>query len=649
MVDSTPTTGPVSAQNFALAGGWVSGGMATVQADGKILALNEPLRDWFLSQDAKARDWTDFWSELWALYPDWRQPITEAWETPDTYRRLELAASNGQSVEVELARHDALVTLRIDSILPPVAELEEGSAEDFLRTDSARRQSYIRLLRAEGQLNNLIRRWPGVIFSQRADLSFHFISDKIEELTGVPVDEWKRLPQRFWQVVHEGDVDDVRHQLRRASGVAPDGPCVFRLRNLKTGRVSYVAEHRQAVRTQRGLLLGYDGVWLDVTRQNIAEKRLSTAAWKDTLSVLTMGLAHDFSNIIAGIHSLSEAYQAEISPDHPFQEGLKLIKGNSMQASQLVHRILQLHHGKIGEKNYHNLNELVREILDLVRKIVPRHIRIDSVVGTESLPVYADSIEFRQVLINLARNAVDAMPQGGALRFEVSRHDTFPPLMHVEGVLPRLPSLCISTEDTGCGIPAQHLNSIFDPFFTTKSVEKGSGLGLYNARLFAEKHHGAISVDSIEKKGTCVRVWLPEADFTEGERNELEPAPKRRTLLVFGPSGDALDSMADFLRRSGQSVVLASPPQNAARLLEGQDYSLAGVLLLAQGADRAYTELASAVRRTGLPIKVIVQATGCNQDELDSELTGQADLVLPADMTRVAMTTSINSLFAHDP
>ena len=75
----------------------------------------------------------------------------------------------------------------------------------------------------------------------------------------------------------------------------------FRLRHAQTGRVIYVWEHRQAVRSRNGLLLGYEGIWLDITRQTIAERRLSTLAWKESMGVLTMGLTHDFTNLLAGV------------------------------------------------------------------------------------------------------------------------------------------------------------------------------------------------------------------------------------------------------------------------------------------------------------------------------------------------------------
>ena len=646
----SPAAGSLLKRGLGSPGHWICGGMVILNPVGKVQEMNEPLRNWLGISDLDEIPDREFWPLLWTVHPEWKEPLSQDMDNGAVFSRRELHAGQDherQWFRVELARHGGITFLQIDSILPPLADLEEGAAGDFLENESARRQMFVRLLRAEGQLNNLVRRWPGVIFSQRPDLTFQFVSPKIEELTGVTQEEWKQLPHRFWQVVHEGDVDELQQQLKQAAQ-SPDGVTgVYRIRHIKNGRIAYVLEHREAVKTQNGFLLGYEGVWLDVTRQTIAEKRLSSAAWKETLAVLTMGLAHDFSNIMAGIHSLSEDFQAQVGPEHPFHEGLGLIKRNSMQASQLIHRILHLHHGKIGERTYHNLNDLAAEIIDLVRKIVPRHIRIEATKATESLPVYADGVEFRQVLVNLALNAVDAMPQGGQLHFRLSRHESYPALMHVQGALPRLPSVCVAIEDSGCGIPARHLASVFDPFFTTKSLEKGSGLGLYNARIFAEKHHGAISIDSVERQGTTVCVWLPEADFTEAERAGTQSLTPRRAVLVFGQPGPTLDSTAKFLRESGFSVAVVSSPSETSEFLQRPDYTIAGVLLLAQGSEPGCAQVVGVVRRTRLPIKVITQIIGCNQDELDPELLTSSDLVLPTDLSRVEILARINSVLVE--
>jgi signal transduction histidine kinase len=508
---------------------------------------------------------------------------------------------------------------------------------------------FVRLMQAEAKLDNLVRRWPGVIFSQRPDYTFQFVSPKIENFTGVPVGYWERPPQRFWEVVHEADVEEVKLQIKRAMQAPQGVTSTYRIRHVQTGQVAYVLEHRQAVVSPNGLLLGYEGVWLDVTRQTIAERRLSTAAWKETLGLVTMGLAHDFSNIMAGIHALSESFLTQIDAKHPFQEGLNLIKQHSLQASQLVHRIIQLHHGKTGEHNYHDLNEIVADVVDLSRKILPRRIQVALELAPMALPLYVDAVEYCQVILNLVLNAVDAMPEGGKLLLRTSLEKQLPVLTCVQGTLPRLPCLCLTVQDTGCGIPAGNLASVFDPFFTTKPMNKGSGLGLYNAHLFAEKHQGAISVDSVEGKGTVFRVWLPQADFSETERMDSSTSGQRCSILLVGLASEVLQSTTEFLRLHGYHVVVTHKAEQMLALLKAAEIPFTGLLVLAETAAAPMMPLIPQVRRHYPVLKIIVQVIGCNRDELDSHALARANLILDSGLKEEDIVSQLQTVLHSKP
>ncbi|MDX1950581.1 MAG: ATP-binding protein [Verrucomicrobiota bacterium] len=624
---------------------WLQGGMAVLDAEEKIVQINEHLALWL---GVKAEEAIGQLAELLLQKRDIACALKfkELWNR-GAFAEADFSSSSQQSQEwftMEVARHAGGGYLRLNSSLPPLFELEESAWDEHLGNNAARRQMFIRLLRAEAQLNNLIHRWPGVIFTQRADFSFLFVSERIAELTGVDSMEWRAQPTLFWQAVHEADAEELQQQFKKLSPRNDRHSGTYRIRHAQTGRITYVYEHREAIFSSNGLLLGYEGVWLDVTRQTIAEKRLSSAAWKETLAILTMGLAHDFSNIMAGILSLSEAFQAQVDKQHPFQEGLALIKRNSMQASQLVQRILNLHQGKVGERNYHSLNDLVADTVEVVRKIIPRRIELSTEYSSEQLPLYVDPVEFRQVLINLTLNAVDAMPQSGHLIFKTSRCQEYPVLNHVQGTLPRTPAICLTVEDNGVGIPEKLLKTIFDPFFTTKAMNKGNGLGLYNARLFADKHHGAISVQSTEKVGTTFQVWLPEADFSENERFDEEETQQRHTLLLVGEAPRDIEGCAKFLRQNGYYVVVPGPDQRASDVLSSPDYQFAGVMLL---HTREATETSTAldqITSVNSKLKKILQIVGCNQDELDTQILSKADLVISSDVPQPEVLLRLTSL-----
>lgn len=626
---------------------WMAGGMAVLAANGTLLACNDALSLWFgePADSLLGRPVTDI---LGRVNPVWTG-LFESWLQDGTgFATLLLPGDSTPHpgwVRINAARSDAVLFLHVESTLPPRVHLEEDGSSVAEASDGAGRALRLRLLRTEAQLDNLMRRWPGVIFSQRADMSFHYASPKLEELTGIPLAEWTTRSDTFWSVIHEADLAEVQQQIRRAAQSGVSVTTSFRVRHARTGRVAYILEHRHALRSDGGLLLGFEGVWLDVSRQTIAERRLSSAAWRDTLAVLTMGLAHDFGNILAGIHALAETLEPGPDGDAGLRDGMDLIKRNAMQASQLVRRVLSLHQGRPGEYAYSDLNEQVTDLAELVRKVIPRRIQFEVNASPQPLPVYVDSVELRQVFLNLAMNAVDAMPHSGRLRCTTSRHADVPPLAHVQGVFPRLPAVCLAVEDNGLGIPQRNLGNIFDPFFTTKPVNKGSGLGLYNARLFVEKHHGAISVDSVEGVGTTFRLWLPEADFTEAERVQ-ERTGLRRSLLVVGPPGRPLDTTTEFLRRSGFFVVTESREDHALQLLDSLDYEFDAVLVQVSADPSPRSgQLLRDVRERRPPVKSVLQIIGRNADEVETAWIRNASLTIPPDLPEREFGEKLRELF----
>jgi signal transduction histidine kinase len=631
-------------------GNWLEGGAAVVDGQGNVAEINDSLAAW-LNQSRADVVGKPLWTALGAIAEQWRKPLGDVLENLQPFAKLSLSYSpaNDQPTQyfaVETARSGGMTFLRLNSTLPPLAELEEGNWDEHLANDSARLEMYMRLLRAEAQLDRLMRHWPCVVFSQRPDFSLQFASSNIRELTGIPAEDWSSQPGRFWQLVHEADAVELQQQCKRAVQTGSDMTLTFRIRHALTGRVAYILEHRQPTISQNGLLLGYEVVWLDVTRQTIAEKRLSTAAWKETLAVLTLGMAHDFRNIMAGIHSLSESFLAEVTERHPFQEGLGLIKKSSMQASQLVNRMINLHLGQTGERNYQDLNEIARDLLELVGKILPRRIQVGTELAEGQLPVYVDLVELRQVVINILLNAADAMPDGGTLTLITSRCAELPHLKHQKGATLRAPCVCLTIRDTGCGIKERHLNSIFDPFFTTKS--KGSGLGLYNARIALEKHNGAIAVESAEGRGTSFHVYLPEADGSAAEPDDFDTQfrqAQRRSLLLLGQAGEMLDKTAELLRSNNYHVVVATTPESVPELLQSSDYHFAGVILLAEPNDHGMDSTVLEVRQQKRDIKVVLKLAGCTQDDVSSKILAKVDLVLGPEVSESDSLAKLGALF----
>ena len=648
-------SGPATGSGTEFPGGaasavWLNGGAAVVDERGKIISANDTLALW-LGAGSGELPGQSLPVLMGRRFPEWEEPLSGFLGRAAPFDRLELVTPSGrasQKLGIELCRHGPVRFVRLESMLPAGRDLEEAFTEESWAR-AAQHTLFHRLIRAEAQLDNLVHRWPGIIFSQRPDFSFAFVSPRIEELTGVSAQEWRRQTNYFWQAVHEADAEALLKRLQQMSDSAEGMTSTYRIRHIQTGRVSYLWEHRQAVRSSNGLLLGYEGIWLDITRQTIAERRLLNMSWKENLGMLTMGLAHDFCNIMAGIVALSDTFEAEVAGDKgSLHSSLALIRNTAGQASELAHRIRQLHQGVPGEKNYHDLNEIVSGMVDVLQKVFTRRVRVQTALAAGQLPVYVDAVELRQVVVNLALNAVEAMPNGGSLVFHTSRHEQAPPERPLQGNFPHAPLVRLSVQDTGVGIPDNYLNSIFDTFFTTKPLGKGSGLGLYNTKLFADNNGIAVSVETREQSGTTFHLWFAQADFSEAQRPPEEPAPlARQTLLVTGQPGEARDRLVETLRTNGFYVVAAAPKSDALQALYSPDYHFSGVLLLCQQAHAEELSLLDRIYAENLPVKLFLGLLGCNQDEIETNLLQRVDAIFPHDLPAQEVVSRVKAVLGR--
>ncbi len=630
---------------------WLDAGAAILDNEGKVKKANLELENWLAIENAKIinRPLNELIKDCCGVC---KPELPDLRAVKEDFMLLDIVCEKDEFhkcwLEFSYVRNPSGWTVFIKSVLPTVLEMTDEVIKQNLKLNHVSREVFIRMLRAEARLHNLISHWPGIIFSQRPDFTFSFVSPRIEEYSGIPLSLWKVKGSCFWEVVHEGDIEIVQRQLKNAMESAEGSICGFRIRNKKSGKVYYIHEHRQAVKTDSGLLLGYECVWLDITRQTIAERRLSSASWKEVLGVLTMGLAHDFSNVMSGIHGLSESFAANLEPEHPFREGLDLIKKSSMQASQIVHRIINLHHGQVGERSYHDLNQIIQDLVDLIRKIIPRRLSLDVCLASEQLPIYVDPVELRQVLINMTLNAVDAIPREGKISFKTEIRNQIEPCDFLVGRIEKFPAVCLWIEDTGHGIKPENLQIIFDPFFTTKPFNKGAGLGLYNAKLFVEKHHGAITIATKVNSGTRFGIWLPESDFTEAEKELTLPNGKRRTLLVVSSNDRVLETTAEFLRIKGFVAVPCQYKEKIWEIINSAEFRFSGVIFLMENPSENYGETIKALRTRRSDLKIIFQITGFNSDEYDTQLMNCSDLTIYPDMSENEIIIKLNELFSKE-
>lgn len=550
-----------------------------------------------------------------------------------------------------LLRSQDRVAVTCSPSLAPPGELEHLSAQDLPDESATVEQLFLRLRSAEERLRTYTHHFPGILFFQRTDLSFSYIAPGLQEALGVDVKPLMRNGGRFLDLILEADRSKFLADLERNTISGETFSITYRIRHPKQNNILYFMDVRTPRISPSGLLLGYEGVWLDITRQSIAESRLSRSAWKENLATITSGLIHDFSNVMAGIFSLSELYYSSLDKDHPWQRGMSQIMESSKQARKLVRRIIDLNREVAGQPTYHNLEHLLNDQLDLIKAILPKQTELETHFTGKEIPVFMDEVSFRQTILNMAMNSRDATEQNGRIVIatrEVAAGEVIfentangPWTASRDGVV-------VSFSDNGTGIDPTHLSRIFDPFFTTKEASKGSGFGLYNARLFVAQSKGRIAVSSERNKGTTFYMYLPLADFTEAysleeeERaNSQRPRPHIAIYAGIDPSNFELIAR---MHEQEWEIISFTRPEALRRYLREAPRCPTMLLALVLGADPIAEEILDEMRAAYPQMKRSVLVIGRDLDEIPERVKSKIDLLMDDSLMNDELIRSMEEL-----
>jgi signal transduction histidine kinase len=225
---------------------------------------------------------------------------------------------------------------------------------------------------------------------------------------------------------------------------------------------------------------------------------------------LAGGIAHDFNNLMAVIIGRSELALSHLASGDPRRQDLGLIQATAHRAAALTGQLLAFSRRQVLQPMVIDLHMVIGNVVPMLRRLIGEDIEIDTVPGATGR-VKVDPGQIEQVLMNLAVNARDAMPNGGRLVIAtlnaVLDEDA---VGRIGGILPG-PCLILSLADTGIGMDDETRLRVFEPFFTTKPEGKGTGLGLSTVLMVIERHNGHIDFDSEEGRGTTFRITLPPA------------------------------------------------------------------------------------------------------------------------------------------
>jgi len=239
-----------------------------------------------------------------------------------------------------------------------------------------------------------------------------------------------------------------------------------------------------------------------------AEERLRHSQKLEAIGILAGGVAHDFNNILTVIRGYSTMLLMQTPPDNPNHESLQMIVDAANRATGLTQSLLTFSRKQEATPSKSELCALVANFEKFIKNIIGDNITLNFSCDQHTTHSSVDRSMIEQMLMNLAINARDAMPDGGLLSIKTS-NARLEQTAAAELELTAGQYVCLTVSDTGCGIPAEVLPRIFDPFFTTKEIGKGSGLGLSMVYGIVKQHKGAITVCSDPGHGTIFTIYLP--------------------------------------------------------------------------------------------------------------------------------------------
>jgi len=515
----------------------------------------------------RTRTWTEF-AQL--VHPDDREAIEERrrkmMSGDDGFRamfRLAVPAGGLHYVETisEAVRDERGRTVRVVGAIQDVSE--KMQAQQALRGSQERLHL---ALQATGLgpwdwdlTTNTVEFWP----EWKRQIGYE--PDEIANR----YDEWENR-------LHPDDKHRVMTALRSyLAGRAPEYAMEFRLRH-KNGTYRSIYTRGVVLRDASGRQTHMIGCHLDITERKQLEEQYRQSQKMQAIGQLAGGIAHDFNNLLVVIHGYAELIAEQLGPSHRSQRDLDEIRGAAQSAANLTHQLLAFSRLQILRPQVLDLTQVLRRLERLLGRTIGEDISLTMNLAAIER-VCADPGQIEQVILNLAVNARDAMPQGGRLTIETADAELDADYVAEHRGATVGKHVLITVSDTGTGMDDETRARLFEPFFTTKAAGRGTGLGLATVYGIVKQSGGSIWVYSGLGAGSTFKIYLPVAIGAIERPTPVIQTERLRgseTILVLEDQPEVRGSIEKMLRRYGYSVVAATDGPEAVAAARAHDGSI---------------------------------------------------------------------------
>ncbi len=406
-----------------------------------------------------------------------------------------------------------------------------------------------------------------------ADGPWHYVSPQIESILGFSPAEWLADPMSWMNRIHKDDREIALAAERRFQKTHELFQAEYRM-FARDGRVLWFRDEAVMLDQMDGRPLLMQGVLYDITEHKRLEDQLRHSQKMEAVGQLAGGVAHDFNNLLMLIQAHNERLRGRFAPGEPGHQDSLEIDGAVTRAASLIQQLLAFGRKQVLQTKVLDLNLVVTEVAKMLGRLITNHIELRVMLALEIGCVKADPGQIEQIILNLAVNARDAMPQGGELVLETKNVQVGEAHARNRDGVPPGKYVMLAVTDTGVGMGSETQAHMFEPFFTTKEPGKGTGLGLATVYGVVKQMDGAICVRSEPGKGTTFEIYLP---YVERAAEKEAPGPGTRTALAAAPDGTETvllvedqegirDLVQEFLQRKGYTVLHAVDGDDALRI-----------------------------------------------------------------------------------